>query len=106
MEEGGAAAAAARLCAAEEVHGTLGRAWVGSGSADASEEAPALGKRACNGTTKSVTATKTKPRIEISNNKPTFPRAFGTQLPAEDFLELERKCVVLERSLQTCGTLQ
>ena len=33
-------AAAAWLCAAEEVHGTLGRAWVGSGAL-VSEEAPA-----------------------------------------------------------------
>ena len=56
VEESGAAAAAARLCAAEEVHGMLGRAWVGSGSADASEEAPALRERAC---------TKTKPGIGV-----------------------------------------
>ena len=33
-------AAAAWLCAAEEAHGMLGRAWVGSGSADVRKERP------------------------------------------------------------------
>ena len=46
----------------------LGRSWVGSGPAYASEEAPALEKRACNGS-------KTKPGIGFLNNNRSTARA-------------------------------